>query len=237
MEDSFFWRDEILPGIQAAFTSVHAGNLGLHAGGDPAAALANRRRLERVMRVEEGSLRFMNQTHSSIAVEADSDSGAGAAAADAMVSQDGHRPLAVLVADCVPVVLAADDGGATAVIHAGRRGIQGGIVASALDLLAACGAGGVTAWIGPSICGGCYEVPADMQREVVEAVPAARSTTRWGTPGLDLPAGVAAQLGGCGVDVRRVPASAPCCTLENRSLFSHRRSAASGRFAGLVWRG
>ena len=70
-----------------------------------------------------------------------------------------------------------------------------------------------------------------MRDEVAAAVPATRAETSWGTPALDLGAGVTAQLHQEGVDVRRVGA----CTRERADLYSHRRDGAgSGRMAGLV---
>jgi len=83
------------------------------------------------------------------------------------------------------------------------------------------------------VCGACYEVPADLQEQVADAVPAARSTTSWGTPGLDLGAGVRAQLTAAGIDdVRTVDA----CTREDASWPSYRRDGgAATRFAGVIW--
>ena len=145
----------------------------------------------------------------------------------------GH-PLAVMVADCVPVVLA----GATsegrpvlAVAHAGRPGVAGGVVPATLERMRAEGAEDIRAWIGPSICGSCYEVPEGMRADVAAAVPATWATTSWGTPGLDLPAGVRSQLEANGVTVEY---SGPC-TLESEDLFSYRGNPETGRFAGLVW--
>jgi copper oxidase (laccase) domain-containing protein len=93
------------------------------------------------------------------------------------------------------------------------------------------GAGDIRAWLGPSICGQCYEVPAELREDVAATVPSAWSTTSWGTPALDLPRGAARQLESLGVPVEyRGP-----CTLETEELYSYRRDRLSGRFAGLVW--
>lgn len=170
--------------------------------------------------------------------------------ADAMVCADGSVPLAVLVADCVPIVLADRRSSATAVVHAGRRGTMDGIVGRTVERLGQEGSLDLDAWIGPSVCGKCYEVPASMRDEVSAAVPSAAALTRHGTPSLDLPAAVAAQLRELGVTVRSLPegsgaalsdsalfnSAGTCCTLENANLFSHRREPGVGRLAGLVWR-
>jgi YfiH family protein len=225
----FHWRAGILPGVSAAFTNSDAGNLALHVGDDPEAVRQRRARLEREIGVSTGSLRFMNQVHGTDVVLMDSIS--PAPEADAMVSRG--TPLAVMVADCIPVILAgvSTDGPVLAVAHAGRPGLASGVIPATLESMASLGATGIRAWLGPSICGRCYEVPGAMQEEVVAAVPAARSATSWGTPGLDLPAGARSQLENAGVTVEY---SGPC-TLETPSLYSYRRDRHTGRFAGLVW--
>lgn len=234
----FFWRQEISPGRWAAFSNAEAGNLALHVGDEPASVLRRRAQLESAMDVPAGSLRFMHQTHSADVVAVGStDDRSEVITADALISDDGSVPLAVMVADCVPVVLSAGGGdGATAVVHAGRQGILDGIITNTVAELRRLGAQDLVAWIGPSICGDCYEVPAGMRDDVAAEVPAAWATTRWGTPGLDLPGAVAWQLQQMEVQVCPVGDDpAQLCTLDNESLFSHRRSPASGRFVGLVW--
>jgi YfiH family protein len=159
------------------------------------------------------------------------DHGSPAPEADAMVSRG--VPLAVMVADCIPVLLAGESPGGPvlAAVHAGRPGLANGVIPAAVDSMNTLGATGIRAWLGPSICGSCYEVPAPLQAEVAAVVPASRSTTSWGTPGLDLPAGARSQLEQAGVGVEY---SGPC-TLETPSLFSYRRNKNTGRFAGVVW--
>ncbi|WP_104160766.1 polyphenol oxidase family protein [Arthrobacter sp. ZGTC212] len=248
----FWWQTQAGDGLTVAFTSTAAGNLALHVGDDPALVLRRRRALEAHMGVPAGSLRFMNQVHSAAVASVSGPSPAGPSpagpgavpaagpltadplTADALVSPDGSVPLAVMVADCVPVVLAGRNGAGvvTGVAHAGRRGLLDGILANTVQEMAAAGAESLRAWIGPSVCGECYEVPAAMQREAAEVMPELHSTTRWGTPALDLPAGARTQLEALGVDVVRVPG----CTLESTDLYSHRRSSSAGRFAGLIWR-
>jgi copper oxidase (laccase) domain-containing protein len=83
------------------------------------------------------------------------------------------------------------------------------------------------------VCGACYEVPAELQEEVAALVPQARSTTSWGTPALDLGAGVLAQLADAGVEDVRV---LDHCTREDPDFPSYRRDGdASTRFAGVIW--
>lgn len=152
---------------------------------------------------------------------------------DALVTARDDVALLARAADCVPLLLAST-GGAVAAVHAGRRGMALGVVGEAVERLRALGDGEVTAWVGPHICGRCYEVPATLQDEVAAVVPQSLATTSWGTPALDLGAGVRAQLDAAGVaDVREVGA----CTREDARWPSYRRDGdASLRFAGVVWR-
>jgi YfiH family protein len=225
----FFWRAEVGPGVSVAFTDARAGNLALHVGDNAADVLQRREALENAAGLAPGSLRFMQQVHGT-AVEM-MEPATPAPNADAMVSRG--LPLAVMVADCIPAVLVGQgpDGPVLAAVHAGRPGIANGILPAAVERMRAAGATGIRAWLGPSICGNCYEVPAGLRAQVATLVPATWATTSWGTPALDLPAGAKAQLEAAGVVIEY----AGTCTLENEGLFSYRRSTSTGRFAGLVW--
>ena len=143
-----------------------------------------------------------------------------------------------MVADCVPVVLVGEGprGPLTGVAHAGRRGLLEGVLERAVEQLRARGASGLSAWLGPSICGSCYEVPAAMREESAERIPAVAATTSWGTPALDLRAGARERLTALGVGVVEPSGAGSSCTLENERLSSHRRDPGSGRIVGLVWR-
>lgn len=234
----FLWRAEVKPGVSVAFTDTAAGNLALHVGDDAGAVLRRRARLEDAAGIAPRRFQYMNQVHGnevSLVAEADSVAEPGTAAdaptADALVSLGG--PLAVMVADCIPLVLVGTgpSGPVLAAVHAGRPGLFSGVIPAAVEEMRAAGAADIRAWLGPSVCGNCYEVPAELRDEVSAVLPSARSTTSWGTPALDLPGGAVSQLETLGVPVEyRGP-----CTLENDSLFSYRRDSRSGRFAGLVW--
>ncbi|GEO95975.1 polyphenol oxidase family protein [Kocuria turfanensis] len=234
----FWWQDEVGPGVRMAFTDRGAGNLALHTGDDPAAVRRRRAALERSMGVSSGSLLFLEQVHGTDVVDADRTDRAAVPVADAAVSATGV-PLAVMVADCVPVLFlgAGPAGPITAVAHAGRRGLLDGVLERTVERLRGRGADGLAAWVGPSICGRCYEVPAAMREESLRRIPAVAATTSWGTPALDLRAGARDRLAGLGVAVTEPAADdGPACTLEDERLSSHRRDPGSGRIVGLVWR-
>ena len=202
-------------------------NLALHVGDDPDVVTANRRALADELGVDD--VVFMQQVHGADIAIVDTTPPGDVAEVDALVTAVPGLALAVLVADCVPVLLAGTR--AVAVAHAGRRGVQHGVVARALTALRTLDDGPVEGWVGPSICGGCYEVPTEMQDEVAAAVPATRTTTSRNTAGLDLRAGVVAQLKNAGVTTVHI---SDVCTAEDPSYFSHRRDGVTGRFAGAV---
>ena len=151
--------------------------------------------------------------------------------ADGIVTSQSGVVLMVRAADCVPVLLADAEAGVIGAAHCGRPGLAAGVVPATVARMRDLGAGSITAWIGPHVCGGCYEVPEHMQAEVGAAVPASVATTSWGTPSLDLGAGVRAQLASEGVAVHDVSR----CTRESADLYSYRRDGAgAGRLAGLI---
>ena len=151
---------------------------------------------------------------------------------DALVTTTRGLGLMVRVADCVPVVLADVEAGVVGAVHSGRHGMVLDIATRAVETMREQGASDIVAWIGPHVCGSCYEVPEQMRAEVSAAVPEAYAVTSWGTPAVDVGAGVRAQLERAGVEV----VGTGGCTVEEPGLHSYRRDgSAAGRFAGLVW--
>jgi YfiH family protein len=211
-------------------------NLGDHVGDDPADVAANRGRVARELGVPEDQLVWMSQVHGTGVTVVDGPQPGAVPDTDALVTATPGLVLAVLAADCVPVLLADPVARVVAAVHAGREGVRQGVVPAALAAMTRLGAqaGRVTALLGPAVCGACYEVPAAMQAGVARVAPAAAVRSRRGTPGLDLRAGLAQVLRGAGV---AEVVHDPRCTVEDRRLFSHRREGVTGRQAGLVWLG
>jgi YfiH family protein len=211
-------------------------NLGDHVGDDPADVAANRSRVARELGVPEARLVWMIQVHGTGVAVVDGPQDGAAPATDALVTATPGLVLCVLVADCVPVLLADHETGVVAAVHAGREGLRQGVVPAALSAMASLGARArhVTALLGPAVCGACYEVPEQMQAEVARVAPSAAVRTRQGTPGLDLRAGVEEILRRAGIPE---VVHDPRCTAEEPTLFSHRRDGITGRQAGLVWLG
>jgi polyphenol oxidase len=213
-------------------------NLSYGVGDDPAAVAANRRRLARELGVQ--GVVFLGQLHGTrVAVvdalprpdEPDLPGTDGAATALPGVA------LAVLSADCVPVLLADPMAEVVGVAHAGRVGAAGGVVPETLAAMGRLGAsaGNCEALLGPGVCGQDYEVPAAMRDEVEAVLPGSATRTRRGTPGLDLRAGLRRQLVELGVGRIGVD---PRCTAEDPDLYSHRRdgrTGSTGRLASVTW--
>ena len=207
---------------------------GDHVGDDPADVTANRERLARELRVEVSSLVWMRQVHGTGVHVVTGPQTGPPPEADALVTATPGLVLCVLVADCVPVLLADPVAGVVAAVHAGREGLRQGVVTAALDAMVGLGAraGDVQALLGPAVCGLDYEVPRAMQVEVARVAPDAAVRSRTGTPALDLRAGVTQVLRGAGVGQ---VVQDPRCTVEDRVLFSHRRDGVTGRQAGVAW--
>ncbi|MFF5257560.1 peptidoglycan editing factor PgeF [Actinomadura viridis] len=233
-------------GVGAAFTARSGGvspapydslNLGGAVGDDPAAVRDNRHRVAAALGVEPGRTAWMRQVHGAdvrVVTDPGDLDAPDAPAVDATVTTVPGVALAVLVADCAPVLLADPVAGVAGAAHSGRPGTAAGVVPALVKRMLELGADPerIVAAIGPAACGACYEVPERMRDEVTAVVPAAHAVTRAGTPGLDIRAGIVAQLAADGVTGVRID---PRCTIESPELFSYRRDGRTGRFAGYVW--
>lgn len=238
-----FGYDEVLDGVRFAFTDRYGGastapygelNLGSAAGDEADAIAENFRRLADAFEVDPTAVIRVSQVHGPdvhVVGPGDELPVQPNPIADALVTTRTDVALCVRAADCLPVLLADRVNGVIGAAHSGRRGLYVGVVPATVEAMRALGAEQITAVLGPYACGRCYEVPEDMRAEVAERVPASYAETSWGTPSIDVAAGVTAQLNelGCAViDATR-------CTIESEDLYSYRREGAvSGRLAGIV---
>ncbi|WAX80514.1 peptidoglycan editing factor PgeF [Streptomyces sp. KMM 9044] len=210
-------------------------NLGGAVGDDSGAVRANRELTAKSLGLDPARVVWMNQVHGADTVVVDEPwSGSPVPGADAVVTARQGLALAVLTADCVPVLLADPVAGVVAAAHAGRPGLVAGVVPAAVRAMTELGAdpARIVARTGPAVCGRCYEVPERMRAEVAAVEPAAYGETGWGTPAVDVAGGVHAQLERLGVGDRE---QSPVCTLESEDHFSYRRDRTTGRLAGYVW--
>ncbi|MFN9772299.1 MAG: peptidoglycan editing factor PgeF [Burkholderiales bacterium] len=212
-------------------------NLGDHVGDDPDAVRENRARLEAAV---PGPIRWLQQVHGTAVHEADTPwTGAAPPVADAAVATRPGTVLAVMTADCLPILLADATGRAVGAAHAGWRGLAAGVVEAAVDAVRARAGrdARVLAWLGPAIGPSAFEVGDEVRQAFCELdAAAAAAFTPGPAPGkwwADLFALARLRLAARGVvDV----AGGGLCTVADRARFySHRRDRRSGRFASLVW--
>ncbi|WP_082091998.1 polyphenol oxidase family protein [Demequina pelophila] len=227
--------------VRAFFTTRAGGsstepfaslNVATHVGDDAAAVASNR---AAVSAHAGAPVTFLNAEHG-IRVARIPAPGTEPPPADVLVTNTPGIALAAIAADCVPILLHDAATGAVSAVHAGREGVYAGAVdagvAALLDLRAPrTPRGGLSASIGPAICGRCYEVGEDLRARVASRHPVAFATTRRGTPALDLPRAIETRLREMGLTriVRH-----RICTLEDPRFFSHRGEGLTGRFAGVV---
>jgi hypothetical protein len=198
-------------------------NLAAHVGDSPETVAFNRQLLAKMT----GPTQFMNQVHGDEVVEVKSI--IEDPTCDALITTVPGIALAVMVADCIPLLLSS----ATVVgaVHVGRRGLMNSVAVKTIESMRKLGAASIHAQLGPSICGRCYEVPQNLADEVISKHPAASSLTNQLTPALDLPRALIAQLVANDVSYE----ASAICTLENDEYFSYRRHNITGRNAGVVW--
>lgn len=229
--------------VRMVFTSRAGGvsrspydafNLGTHVGDDPADAAANRQRLADILGLPAKRFVWMEQLHTNTVTVVDGPADEPVAATDAIVTREKNLALCVLVADCTPVLLSDHTAGVIAAAHAGRMGARNGIVRRTVEEMVALGAAPerIQVLLGPAAAGESYEVPAEMAADVEKHLPGSRTTTKQGTAGIDVRAGLVHQLMSMGVT--HIDAD-PRDTITDTDFFSHRREGVTGRQAGVIW--
>lgn len=203
-----------------AFASL---NLGDHVGDSPEDVATNRK----ILTDSVGPTQFMNQVHGNriAVIEQISDE---VPTADSLITGIPGITLAVMTADCIPLLLHSRE--SVAAVHVGRKGLINDVAIKTVELMREMGATTISAVLGPSICGTCYEVSEEIFNEVSQLHPLAASRTEKNTLSLDLPAALSAALTGVGVSVERRDE----CTVEDSSYFSYRRDGITGRQVGVI---
>lgn len=230
--------------VRLAFSDRHGGvsaepygslNLGDHVGEADDLVAENRRLAAKQLGVERERVVYLKQVHGvSIVTARKPWPDSQAPEADAAVTDRPGLALAILVADCTPILLADPVAAVVGAAHAGRAGMAAGVVPATIEAMCELGAdpAHMVAFTGPAVCGSCYEVPEQMRAQVAEREPESWATTRIGTPAIDVPGGVWAQLRRAGIAEGY---RSPVCTAESADHYSYRREGTTGRFAGFVW--
>lgn len=239
-----------LPAGVHAFCSERAGgvstgpyaslNLGDHVGDDPAAVAENRRRLAAQIGARPV---FLKQVHGRGVVRLTPETPDGTEA-DACWTTESGVACTMMVADCLPVLLASADGRVVGAAHCGWRGLAGGVIEALWQAMAQGGAhaGTATAWLGPCIGPEAFEVGPEVRSAFVDSDPGAApafTAYREGKFLADLQALARRRLARLGIAaVHGNDGSLPWSTVAQPSrFFSHRRDRVSGRFAAGLWRG
>ena len=217
-----FFTDRLSGNSSGVYASLNLGN---HVGDIPEVVTSNRA----LISAKFGPTQYMNQVHGNrvAIIEEVTDE---IPTADALVTGIPGITLSVMVADCIPLLLKSSY--AVAAVHVGRKGLLNRVAEKAIDVMREISDSGISAIIGPAICGKCYEVSGEIFSEVTKGHPDSASQTVSGTPALDLVAALISDLQKLGItDIDNQSR----CTLEHDDLYSYRRDGATGRQVGLVW--
>ena len=216
-------------------TPFESLNLAAHVGDDPVAVAENRRRLRAALALPSEPL-WLSQVHGTVVMDADrlGDGGQTAPTADAAITRRANRVLAVLVADCLPVLFARRDGSAVGIAHAGWRGLAAGVLEATVRAFDGP-AGELIAWLGPGIGPAHFEVGEEVRTAFCTGdsgaacafQPNARGRWQCNLPGL-----ARARLARLGVNSVH---EAAICTYSAPELYSYRRDGQTGRVAALIW--
>lgn len=227
--------------VKALITTRHGGvssgafagcNLGMLAGDDPQSVAENRARLRRLLPQEP---KWLKQVHGTRVVDAD-DLGI-APEADAAIARRAGTVCAVMIADCLPVLLSDRAGTVVAVAHAGWRGLSGGVIENTVDAMRHAGAGELLAYLGPAIGPQAFEVGADVRDAFLRRGPdaaqafASRGAGKWLADLFMLARQALARAG-----VTAVHGGGLCTHSDPARFFSYRRDRITGRMAALIWR-
>ena len=229
------------PGHVHALVTTRAGgdstgayasmNLGLRTDDDQAAVAANRSRLQQVL---PQAPRWLAQIHGSVVVDADALS--DVPQADASVARLPGTVCAIMIADCLPILITDTAGTCVGAAHAGWRGLADGVIANTVARMAAPSAD-LMAWIGPGIGPDAFEVGDDVLQAFCTAAPERRVAFRPLKPGkwlCDLPALARDALRRAGV--ARIYGGDLCTYNDAQRFYSYRRDRVTGRMAALIWR-
>ena len=223
---------------RSLFTSRNGGvsvapfeslNLALHVGDDPGSVTKNREILASNCGEAPTAFHFMNQVHGNdISIVTKDSSPEDVPTADALFTTIQGRFLVTLIADCIPLLLRSQR--AVAAVHVGRQGLVRGVFEKTLEVFAQhnISSRDITAELGPSICGRCYEVDNQMLRDVTTQIPATAENTSQSC--LNIEAGLVSKLESAGISWK----PSGLCTLHDPGYFSYRRDGVTGRQAGVI---
>lgn len=206
-------------------------NFGLHVGDDASNVHANRHELKQRLSLP-GEPIWLNQTHSTDCVIVKD--AAVSINADAAVTSNQSFPLAIMTADCLPIVLTNNSGTEIAAIHAGWRGLLNGIIENTLNKMQSMRES-LIAWIGPAICGNCYATGSDVVLAFKSKHDFASLAINHKNSQFYLSLSKMAELILISQGVSQVFQSNACTFEDENTWYSYRKAAQTGRMATLIW--
>lgn len=234
---------QVAPVVHAAMTLRMGGvsrapydslNLGTHVGDDPASVAENRRRVREWLQLPAEPA-WLEQVHGISVACLDEAPSTDTLRADAAVTRMPGRVCVIQVADCMPVLFAAEDGSVVGAAHAGWRGLASGVLETTVEAMGTDPAG-LHAWLGPAISQAHFEVGDEVRAAFVEKAASAAAAFRQNERGrwqCDLYALARQRLTALGV--RHVSGGTWCTYADEQKFFSFRRDGRCGRMAALVW--
>nr|WP_246606782.1 peptidoglycan editing factor PgeF [Lysobacter antarcticus] len=226
-------------GSLAPFDRFNLGNRYALDGDDPSAVDANRAALIALAGLPSAPV-WLRQVHGTTVFRAGARRGNADITepeADAAVTSVPGTVLAILTADCLPVLFCADDGSEVGAAHAGWRGLAGGVLEATVAAMTAPPER-LIAWLGPAAGPQRYEVGAEVREAFVSRDALAESAfiaTRQGHWNVDLYALARRRLMQAGLAADRIYGGGLCTIAEPARFYSHRRDQRTGRMASLVW--
>ena len=212
-------------------------NLGLRNGDEADAVAENRRQLAEALGLRAAP-RWLKQVHGTGVARVDAGRVPDTEAeADASVTDVPGEVLAILTADCLPVVVAARDGGEIGAAHAGWRGLATGVLENVVAAMRTAPED-LVAWLGPAAGPRAYEIGEEVREAFVAQDPAAAPAfvaTRPGHWKADLYALARMRLAAAGIADGAIHGGNRCTITEAGDFFSHRRDGRGGRIATLAW--
>ena len=205
-------------------------NLALHVGDRESDVLANRSTLLKNLKLPSEP-EWLHQTHSTDCVLVEEDANRNA---DAAITRQKNKVLAIMTADCLPIVLCNQQGTEIAAIHAGWRGLAHGILENTLKKMHSPRQT-LMAWIGPAICHDCYQIGDEVYNTFCERYPYTRTTFSLKDTHQYANLSKMAELVLHAEGVNAVYPSNACTFERNDEFYSYRRETETGRIATLIW--
>jgi YfiH family protein len=206
-------------------------NLASHVGDDPTAVRQNRELISSTLQLPSKPI-WLSQIHSNIVIKAEP--GLDAPEADACFTDQPNMVCVVMTADCLPILGCSRDGQCIAAIHAGWRGLLGGIITNTIQMMKTTD---VLIWLGPAIGLLQFEVGAEVRSAFINksagyaAAFQPKNTDKWLADIYQL-----ARIELASLNISAVYGGDYCTVTDSTRFYSYRRDQQTGRMATLIWR-